>query len=255
MSRSLAVLALVALASCLLSGCVTRARAEKALGHQQLAQVYFDENNIPDAVAQLQESIRLNPHIPETHHLLANCFFSLKRYDDAAREYGIATRLRSSFPDAYVNWGALLLVQEDWEGAIAKFDAALDDPTYREAGRARHNKGWALYQLGRYEEARACYEGVLEITPMFCPSVHNLGMVAEAEGKLDEAEQHYQRALSCSGTDLKTWMALGELYIRLDRPDDAIEYLDFVIAHDEGGPLGAEAEGLVAELQGGRSGT
>ena len=254
MTRIQTTVALLLVATCLLPGCISRQRAERALGYQQLAQVYFDENRIPEAIAKLQESVKLHPHIPESHHLLANCHFAIERYDDAEKEYQIATRLQSSYPDAYVNWGAMMLVQERWEDAIVKFDKAIDDPTYREAGRARHNKGWALYQLGRYDEARECYQKVIRVTPMFCPSIHNLGEVAEAEGKLDEAEELYQRALSCNGMDLKTWMALGKLYIRLDRLEDAVFYLDFVRVQDEGGMLGNEAEALVEELQDGGSG-
>jgi Tfp pilus assembly protein PilF len=253
-TRSLSIVAALLVTSCLLPGCINRQRAERALGYQQLGLAYFDENKIPDAIAKFQESIKLNPHIAETHHLLANCYFAIDYYDDAEKEYQIATRLRTSYPDAYVNWGALLLVQERWEDAIDKFDQALEDPTYREAGRARHNKGWALYQLGRYDEARVCYQTVIKVTPMFCPSIYSLGGVAEAEGKLDEAEELYQRALSCNGTDLKIWLSLGKLYIRLDRLEDAIENLDFVRAHDEGGTLGNEAETLVEELLAGRSG-
>jgi len=253
--RHTALLVILALtAGALLPACITRQQAEKALGHQKMAMVHFDQGQIPDAVAKLQESIKLNPHHPEAHHLLGNCFFALERYDDAHKEYAIATRLEPSFPDCWVNWGALMLAEERWEDSLEKFDKAIDDPTYREAGRALHNKGWALYQLGRFEEARECNEKVLEVTPLFCPSLHNQGMVAEAEGKLDEAEDLYQRALSCNGRDLKTWMALARLYIRLDRLQDAMDYLDFVIAHDEGGSLGKEAEGLLQELQDGRSG-
>ena len=230
------------------TGCITAKRAEQALGHQQLGQVYFDEGDVRGAVGEVQQSIELDPYIPESHHLLANCYFALQLYEKAASSYATATRLESSFPDAYVNWGAMLLLLEDWEEAVEKLTLAAEDPTYREAGRAYHNLGWAQYNLGRYEEARESYERVLRVTPLFCPSVYNLGLVAEAEGNLEEAERLYKRASDCNPKDLNTQMALGELNLRLDREEDARYFLDFVVAHDEEGPLGTRARQILDEL-------
>jgi len=230
------------------SSCVTRQRAEKAISHQTMGLVYFDEGDFPGAVAELHESIRLNPHHPEAHHLLASCYFAMGLLDEAGKEYQIATRLQPSFPEAWVNWGALLVAQERWEEALKKLQAAVEDPTYRESGRAYHNMGWAHYNLAQYAEARECYERVLQVTGRFCPSIHNLALVAEAEGKLDEAEKRYLDAKDCNELDLNTWLRLGRLYIRLDRLEDAKYYLDFVAAHDEGGDLGEEAIQLLDEL-------
>jgi len=231
-------------------GCVTRQRAEKALGHQKMGQVYFDDGDYPGSVGELKESIRLNPHHPEAHHILANCLFIMELYEDAYDEFGIATRLQKPFPEAQVNWGAMLMAQERWVEAIEKFQLAVDEPTYREVGRGYHNMGWAYYQLGRYEEARTAYERVLSVTGQFCPSILNLGMVTEAQGDLPEAEELYHEAMDCNDRDLNTWLRLGQLYIRLDRVEDAKYYLDFVAAHDEGGSLGDEAGSLLDDLPG-----
>jgi len=240
-----AVLLALALAA---PGCITRQRAEKAIGHQTIAQVYFDEQEYAGAIGELEESIRLNPYIPESHHLLANCYFATQRFEEADGSFRTATRLDPRYAEAFVNWGALLIQQERWEDAVEKLSVAADEPTYREVGRALHNLGWAYYNLGRYEEAEDCYKRLLRVTPLFCPSLHNLGMVSEAQGQLDEAETHYQRSLECNETHLDTWMALGRLYIRLDRVEDARFHLDFVAAHDDGGTLGDEALALLSEL-------
>ena len=246
--RASSVLLVVIAAGLLLPGCVTRQRADKALSHQKMGLVYFDEGDFPGAVGELRESIRLNPHHHEAHHLLASCYFAMGLYDEAGKEYQIATRLQPSFPEAWVNWGALLVAQERWEEALQKLKVAEADPTYRETGRANHNMGWAYYNLGKYDEARECYQRVLDVTPRFCPSVHNMALVAEAEGKLDEAEERYLQAKDCNELDLNNWLRLGRLYMRLDRPEDAKYYLDFVAAHDEGGDLGEEATQLLDEL-------
>jgi Tfp pilus assembly protein PilF len=250
MRRSHAVLAVVLLFALAGPGCVTRQRAEKALSHQKMGQVYFDDGDFPGTVGELREAIRLNPHHPEAHHLLANAYFAMERHDDAHAEYRIATRLQNPFPEACVNWGALLAAEGRWEESLEKLQIAVDEPTYREVGRAYHNMGWAHFQLGQFEEAREAYKRVLTVTGQFCPSVLNLGMVAEAQGDLVEAEELYLEAMDCNDRDLNTWYQLGQLYIRLDRVEDAKYYLDFVAAHDDGGPLGEQAGSLLDDLPG-----
>ena len=247
MSRTVTLLASTLLPA-LLAACITPQRAERALGHHQLGQVFFDDGDLPGSVSELQEAIRLDPYLPESHHLLANCYFAMGRYDDAEKEFKIALRLENPFPDALVNWGAMMIAQERWADAIEKFEAAADEPTYRETGRAYHNAGWAHYNLGQLEEARAAYDRVLSVTPMFCPSIHNLGLVSEAEGKLEEAEKLYLRANRCNSRDLNTWLALGKLYLRLDNMEQAEFHLNFVEVHDPDGDLGDEARQLLDEL-------
>lgn len=249
MKSSSSILIAILVLTATAPGCVTRQRAEMGLAHQKMGLVFFDQQDYHGAVGELLQSIELNPHHHEAHHLLANCYFTMGLHDDADREFHIATRLESSFPEAWVNWGALMIVEERWEEALQKFSLAVDDPSYREVGRAYHNMGWAHYNLGQYTEARECYERVLDVTPLFCPSVFNLALVAEAEGKLEEAEETYLRATECNEMDLRAWLRLGKLYVRLDRPADAEIYLDFVAAHDEGGTLGDEAVALLQELQ------
>ncbi len=246
----LAALTAVVLLPLLGSGCVTAARAQKALGHHTMAQAYFDEGDLAGSIAELRESIRLNPYLPESHHLLANCYFAKEMFEEAEKEFRTALRLQEPFPEAQMNLGAMLLAQERWEDAIAALQAAAEEPTYRESGRAHHNIGWAEYNLGRYEEARESYRLVLEVTPLFCPSIHNLGLVAEAEGDLSQAETLFLRARKCNKADLNTWMALGKLYLRLDNMEQAEFHLDFVDVHDENGPLGDEARELLSELGG-----
>ncbi len=244
--RILGVLALGLLAA----GCITPQRAQKALGHHQLAQAYFDEGDVAGSIVELQEAIRLNPYLPESHHLLANCYFSREAYDDAEKAFKTALRLQDPYPEAQLNLGAMLAQLQRWDEAIEAFQAAADEPTYRESGRAIHNLGWAYYNQGRFEEARGAYNRVLDVTPLFCPSIHNLGLVNEAEGKLDEAESLFLRARKCNKSDLNTWMALGKLYLRLDNLEQAEFHLDFVESHDPNGPLGEEARQLLEELGG-----
>ncbi|MDP7111674.1 MAG: tetratricopeptide repeat protein [Myxococcota bacterium] len=245
-ARIVAVLALGAA----LGGCITAQRAQKALGHHQLAQAYFDEGDVSGTIVELREAIRLNPYLPESHHLLANCYFVREMFDDAEKEFRTALRLQDPFPEAQLNLGAMLASRGRWDDAIVAFQAAADEPTYRESGRAIHNLGWAYYNQGRFEESRAAYQRVLEVTPLFCPSIHNMGLVSEAEGKLDEAESYFLRARKCNKADLNTWMALGKLYLRLDNLEQAEFHLDFVQSHDENGALGDEARQLLDELGG-----
>ncbi len=77
--------------------------------------------------------------------------------------------------------------------AIACFDRALEiNPRNAEAW---NNKGVSLANLGKPEEAIACYDRALEINPRYAGAWNNKGVSLANLGKLQEAIACYDRAL------------------------------------------------------------
>ena len=60
---------------------------------------------------------------------------------------------------------------------------------------AIHLLGVIAHQVGRPDEALACYRRALELMPDYAEAHVNLGLAVKAEGKLDEAVACYRRAL------------------------------------------------------------
>jgi predicted O-linked N-acetylglucosamine transferase (SPINDLY family) len=80
------------------------------------------------------------------------------------------------------------------EEAEACYRSALSiKPEYAEA---HGNLGVALKELGRREEAEASCRRAVEINPDYAEAYNNLGNLHKDLGNLEEAEKHYHRALA-----------------------------------------------------------
>jgi Flp pilus assembly protein TadD len=113
---------------------------DHAEARHHLGVVYMQHGRLDDAVAQLQEAVRLSPQSPQTLQHLKQ---SLAASHDAA--------------------GMALVRQGRLDEARARFREALAvDPT---CIAAQGNLGNVLKNQGHLDEAEACYRRVLEIAP------------------------------------------------------------------------------------------
>lgn len=100
---------------------------EKESQYKNLAQLY-STNGIPYKAARILEKHLKSGEIKEDATMvrsIANSFHQAKNYDIAASYYGKAGQL-SSDPDDFQKQGSLLLVAEDYNGAIEALNKALD---------------------------------------------------------------------------------------------------------------------------------
>jgi len=94
---------------------------------------------------------------------LGNTYLDLKRYEEALAALEQALRLDPNEAPAYIGRGAVLLNLKRYEEALAAFDQTIRfDPNDALAYTA---KGIALRNLKRYEEALAAYEQALRLDP------------------------------------------------------------------------------------------
>jgi tetratricopeptide (TPR) repeat protein len=108
-----------------------------------------------------------------------------------------------------------------WGEAVSEFEAALAALPMN--GRALSELGWAAFQAGDYDKAREANASAIRVASgraVKAASLYNLGRVAEATGKHDEAARHYAESL------------------RL-RPNDTVARRLNALAHDEAGAAGA----------------
>ena len=70
--------------------------------------------------------------------------------------------------------------------------------------------------------AALCFREALELAPQMGEAHANLGWLAEAAGRLDEADAHYQRAVALRPTQLTILLNHAALLARLKRFDEAL---------------------------------
>ncbi len=78
------------------------------LAHQYLGQLFGRHNQIPDAIAEYQEALRLNPDLAQVHHELALLLAGQGRVDQALPHFEAAARLRPDLADAHRNLAVAL---------------------------------------------------------------------------------------------------------------------------------------------------
>jgi len=244
--RHLAVL-LLALALCT-TGCLTTRAINEAEGHKKLGLAYIHERNDPAAIGELRQSVKKNKWDEEAWQLLGLAYFSYQRYDEAEESFFRALKINENNSQVQVNLGSLYLETGRFDDAIAILRTAVDNAEYREPARARHNLAFAVYSKGDLVEARKLYQSVLRNFPMFCPGLHGLGMVDEAEGQLQDALGRYKAALECDPRDLKVRLSLGSVEARLDLVASACENLAMVKNADPYGDLRGDAVELLDRL-------
>lgn len=111
-------------------------------------------------------------------------------------------------------------------------DAAGALPSLREASTlmpdvadASYQLGIALTQLERAEEARAAFEAAVASDPSHGRAMYRIGRALETSGEVYEAIDWYTRSIHASPRFPMAYNALGTLYLRLGRPQEAMAVL------------------------------
>jgi serine/threonine-protein kinase len=144
------------------------------------------------------------------------------------------------------------------EGEKARAEQEAAELRARAASAAANNeRGLALAEMGRWDEAVAAYRKALDLKPDIAEAHNNLGALLAEQDKAAEAEKEYQEALRISPDLSEAYVGLGNLLAAQGKPVEAgQEYRealrlkpDYAEAHTSLGILLA-AQGKAAEAEG-----
>lgn len=153
-------------------------------------------------VHHLERAIEADPEHPDTYVELGR-YYGLMREPDLAREtFGRWLRSRPEDTDMLINAGLVAFDAADYTQALEFFEKALDNATDEEQGSgAKTFKANTLDMLGRYPEAVATYEEVIQETPDWWEAHANLGICHARNEHFGEAELAFRRGLEdCPGS-------------------------------------------------------
>jgi tetratricopeptide (TPR) repeat protein len=187
-----------------------------------LARVY-DGQGLPDlAVAQLERAERLAPQRPEILLLLASLTEKLGYWGDAATAYDLYLKLQPGDEVAQRERGFAL-------ARTSRTGAALADLQAYVQRKPRDAQG--LYELGVVEtihdrtKSLAHFNGALAIDPSFWAARYARAVLYYQAGRYPEALEDLKLVLEHQPNDLGGLDTLGETYLQLRRPHDAVEAL------------------------------
>ena len=148
-------------------------------------------------------------------------------------------------PEYWNNKGIALGELKRYEEAIECFDKAIElnpnDPWYW------YNKGVALSELKRYEEEIECYDRAIELDPNNPWYWNNKGT---ALGKLERYEEEiecYDRAIELNPNNPIYWNNKGNALYYLKRYEEAIECYDRAIELNPNSPIYWNNKAVVLE--------
>lgn len=153
-----------------------------------------------------------------------------KACEEAIR-YSLRTRPADDDAAAYNYWGILLKRQGDLEGAQQKLAQALELAKTQGANprfEASIENNWGLVMAGQknFPEARRHLAAAMAADSSFARAHHNMGVIAQAEGRLDEAAAEFGKATDRDAHLGGAYLQQAEALARLHRGAEALRLLE-----------------------------
>ncbi len=156
-----------------------------------------------------------------THYNLGRALHEEGKYEEAAKHYRRAIKLKPDYRDAHNNLGIMLCLMGQFEESEAAYRRALEIEDYV----GPHNNLADMYlRQGRLEEAKAEVLIALELRPDSVASVHTCAQILAAQGRFDEAEDQYRQAISVAPEAIEVLEDFSELLTLQQRPEEAEEF-------------------------------
>ena len=206
----------------------------------------LEVGQLEDAVAALQRAVAANPRYADAHFRLAIAMENLGNIGGAIVAYDRATQLLPSLTEAWFRAGALVYTlghRDEAVGCFRRASMAGGKTTFGRLGKARalliedRNQeaeqvlretlvadptnamayellGSLLSDLGRFDEARACFERAIAIAPMLAGSYYDLVRCRPVTRDDRDLLQSMQTALATPGLEvgqrLRVHLAIGK---------------------------------------------
>ncbi|MEM9276152.1 MAG: tetratricopeptide repeat protein, partial [Cyanobacteria bacterium P01_F01_bin.143] len=184
-----------------------------------------------ERISEIQAYLTENPDLERAASLWfeqGNILAANKDYEAAVSGFDQAIKARLSskvstikgFHEAWYNRGIALKNLGRLEEALTSYEKALDIKPDKDE--AWYNRGNALFNLGRLEEAIASYEKALDIKPDKDQAWNNRGIALFNLGRLEEAIASYEKALDIKPDYHEAWNNRGIALKNLGRLEEAI---------------------------------
>jgi tetratricopeptide (TPR) repeat protein len=189
----------------------------------------------PKARDYTLKAIELDPNHAESHLSLATIkFFQYWDFDaaEASLNKALSLCLNSSLINQVHGW--FLIAKGDFAQAIEKMEqAVIRDPLSLPL---MSNLGDAYSFAGRFDEALAQYEKIIEMDPTFRRGFEGRGMIRLAMGDYEQAVTDFERYQKLIGNPLKGLSSLGHAYAMAGYKEKALECLEKIKQRQENEP-------------------
>jgi tetratricopeptide (TPR) repeat protein len=207
-------------------------RPKSSWGFYALGYSLFAQRKIGAAIQALARSLELDVRNAEAHKILGRTLMIVGRFDAAQLEFELAIRHKPDSAEIRYDLGKLFSIQDNWEPARKEFEAALRlDSSYLEALDAL---GFALEALGDDQGAIASYEKAIALNEArqghFATAHVNLSALYNRAGNPEKALEYAKKALEIDPKADGAWFQKARADEREGRLDEAVDALNQAIS-------------------------
>lgn len=153
---------------------------------------HFQKEEYERAIRYFEEAVKEDGTYLDAHYLMGLSHLGMKNYAKAEEKLRYVIGLDPQFNDAYAYLGQSLTAQKKFEAARTVYQKMLAVPGG--AVPAHYCLGVVAYQEGNLNQAERSWKEVSRLDPKDARSRNNLGVLAQAQGKHQEALLHFQMA-------------------------------------------------------------
>jgi Flp pilus assembly protein TadD len=198
---------------------LTATEPRNARGWRGLGIAHASRGNYRLAEAPLRRACEIDSRVQDGCYYYGLASYNLGRYQNAIESYrkalksgGRLGRVHTGLGLAYEALGRAADAERELLDGIARDDRA-SPPDFH----PRVEYGAFLFRQGRLEEAKTAFAQA----PRDSPRVHfELGRILTQSGKLEEAAERLNQAISLDPSYAAAHLLLGRVYLRLGRAED-----------------------------------
>jgi tetratricopeptide (TPR) repeat protein len=164
------------------------------LGHSGYSSLLFEQDRVPEGLAQAKAAVEAAPGLAEGHNDLGVGLTRTGDPDAGIAEYQRALALKPTDDEAENNWGVAEARRGNLAEALKHYQRALElNPDYADA---HVNIGNLLVRELKQDEAIPHYVEALRIRPDDADAHFNWGVALAQQGKYDDAIAHFRDAMA-----------------------------------------------------------
>jgi Flp pilus assembly protein TadD len=186
----------------------------------------IDKNSFEAAIAPLQKIIADQPEFAYAHFQLGYVYTARKKTDEARAEYERTIGIDPKMPEAYLNLAMLLLEKQENAAAVPPLRKAVE--LLPAQSRPRYLLGVALDRSGDRAGAEESFEALLHLDPNDIAAIDYLAWAALRQGKPDEAEKRFRRALEVQPKEAEAQRGLAHSLDAQKKPEASGAYRDYL---------------------------
>ncbi|WP_045518212.1 tetratricopeptide repeat protein [Neobacillus niacini] len=153
-----------------------------------------DSKQIDEQLKFYKGEVKKNPNDPESRVQLGYAYFLDKDYDEAIKQFKTAKSLDKNYFDAYLNLSIVYDRQDRIDDALQNAIKATEISPKDYKGHLM--KGKSYRKLKMYKEANEALAEADRLNVGNTDTIYEIGLVAEDQGKNEEAEAIYKEALA-----------------------------------------------------------